>query len=102
MIPTRDRITVKQTDGLDDWGRPIAGASVSYPCRIDYRNEITKDDNGEEVLSKVQILIKGFAPVSTEDTVSWVDGYGTHEVNPISVSPIKDITSKVIFTKVVS
>lgn len=101
MIPTKDIIFVQKNGELDDWGRPTPGEVLEFPCRIDYQTQVVQDDNGEEVVSKVQILVKGFANITTDDNISWVDEYGEHDVNPISVSPIKDLGSKILFTKVV-
>lgn len=101
MIPTNDTVTVSKVGGLDDWGRPIETSSVQLECRVDYRTEVVKTDNGEDAVSKAQIMIKGVALVTTDDTVSWTDAYGTHTANPLSVSPLKDLSGKVIFTKVV-
>ena len=101
MIPTRDTVFVLKQGELDDWGRPTPGETLEFPCRIDYQTQVVQDDNGEEVVSKVQILIKGFANITTDDELTWEDEYGFHEVDPISVSPIKDLGSKILFTKVV-
>lgn len=101
MIPTKDIVTVVPRGTMDDWGRPVEGTPVDYKCRIDYSTEEVKLSNGEVVMSRVIILIKGFADVSTNDLVRWSDQFGNHEVQPISVTPIKDISSKLIFTKVV-
>lgn len=101
MIPVKDTLIVEPAGTLDDWGRPSGSAPAQYKCRIDYRTEIVKTDKGEDAVSKAVILIKGVALVTTNDTVKWSDEYGDHEAKPISVSPINDISSKVIFTKVV-
>lgn len=101
MIPTKDVVIVEHSQGKDDWGRDIDPISVEYNCRIDYSTQIVQDSNGEDKVSKVSILVKGFAPITIEDTLKWSDGYGDHEAQPISVRPIKDLGSKVLFTKVV-
>jgi hypothetical protein len=101
MIPTKDVVTVEQAGTLDDWGRPTNPTSKQFNCRIDYRSEEVKLDNGVVVLSKAIILIKGVALVSINDTLKWSDQYGEHEAKPLSVSPLKDLSSKVLFTKVV-
>lgn len=100
MIPLKDEVTVVSRT-LDDWGRPVNGQPQTFKCRIDYTNEEIKTPNGETVVSRVVILIKGFANVTTSDSVSWEDELGTHTVEPVSVSLIKDLSSKILFTKVV-
>jgi hypothetical protein len=101
MIPTKDTVTVVRAGELDDWGRPTGTSTENYSCRIDYRTQIVKDSNGQDAVSKATILIKGVALVTSDDTVSWSDQYGEHEAKPLSVSPLKDLSNKVIFTKVV-
>ncbi|MGG3561655.1 hypothetical protein ABES03_08625 [Neobacillus rhizosphaerae] len=101
MISLKDTVTVEKAGGLDDWGRPTGTATETFKCRIDYRTEVVKTDNGEDAVSKCVILIKGVALVTTNDTVKWSDAYGDHEAKPLSVSPLKDFSSKVLFTKVV-
>lgn len=101
MIPTTETVTVQQVGSLDDWGRPVEGSVETFKCRIDYRTQVVKADNGEDAIAKATILIKGVANVTTNDTVSWTDQFGTHKAKPISVSPVKDLSSKVLFTKVV-
>jgi hypothetical protein len=101
MIPVKDDITIISVGVLDDWGRPSEPTTQTVKGRVDYRNEIVKDNNGQDTLSKATILLKGVVIMSVEDTVQWSDVYGIHEEKPISVSPIKDLSNKVIFTKVV-
>jgi hypothetical protein len=101
MIPTNDTVTIEKAGSLDDWGRPTGTTTQSFKCRVDYRTEVVKTDNGEDAVSKAIILIKGVAQVTTDDTVKWSDAYGNHEAKPLSVSPLKDLSSKVLFTKVV-
>lgn len=101
MIPTKDTITVTTaTGGLDAWGNPIAPTTKTLNCRIDYRTEKVVNANGEELVSKANILIKGKAVITPNDTISWTDYLGTHEAKPISVQPLNDL-SKTLFTKVV-
>lgn len=101
MIPTKDTVIVTKVGGLDDWGRPTGTSSVQYSGRVDYQTEIVKMENGEDAVSKATILIKGVALITTTDTVTWTDAFGTHSAKPLSVSPLKDLSSKVLFTKVV-
>jgi hypothetical protein len=101
MIPTKDIVTVEKAGILDDWGRPIGSTSTQYKGRVDYRSEIVKNSNGEDVVSKAIILIKGVALISVDDTIKWTDELGAHEAKPISVYPLNDLSSKVLFTKVV-
>lgn len=101
LIPLNDTVTVTKADVLDDWGRPSGTTQLTFKCRVDYQNTVVKNQNGEDVVSKAIILIDGVANVSTDDTISWSDDYGDHEEKPLSVSPLKDFSSKVLFTKVV-
>jgi hypothetical protein len=101
MIPVNDTVFVEKSGALDDWGRPTESTVEEHACRIDYRSEKVTSDNGEEVVSKAVILIKGIALITSNDTLTWSDDFGEHEAKPISISPLKDFSSKVLFTKVV-
>lgn len=103
MIPTRDDLFVYRGEQFDEWGEPIEPTPKQYKARIDYRNEKVMNDNGEEVISKATILVKGIADIKTSDLLKWTDALGTkQEAFPISVSPLKNIGGRnVIFTKVV-
>lgn len=101
LIPMNDRVTVVTPGEFDDWGRPGEGTRTEYACRLDYQTEVVKADNGNDELAKATILLDGFVPVTTDDTLEWVDDYGEHTARPLSVSPIKDLSSKVLMTKVV-
>ena len=101
MIPVKDTLIVEKAGTLDDWGRPTGSTTETFKARIDYIDKVVKDMNGKDVLSTATILIKGVALVSTNDKVKWSDAYGEHEAYPISVSPIKDLANKILFTKVV-
>lgn len=101
MIPTKDEITIVMAGTLDDWARPTGTTEHIVKCRIDYISKLVKDAHGNEVISKAVILIKGAVLVTVKDTIRWVDVFGEHIEKPISVSPIKDLSGKVLFTKVV-
>src|SRR4051812_28566936 len=101
MIPTKDIVTVEKAGTLDDWGRPTNSTTQTFNARVDYRTEEVKTANGVVALSKAVILIKGVALINTEDTLKWSDSFGEHEAKPLSVSPLKDLSNKVLFTKVV-
>jgi hypothetical protein len=101
MIPTKDTVTVEKAGTLDDWGRPTGTTSTQFKGRVDYRSEVVKTSNGEDAVSKAIILIKGVALITVNDTIKWTDEFGNHEAKPISVTPLNDLSSKVLFTKVV-
>lgn len=100
MIPTKETITVIKSGTLDDWGRPTGTTQVTYKCRIDYKNQVITNSHGDEKVARATILIKGIADVAIEDTLTWTDSFGVQKATPLSVTPVKDILSKVIFTKV--
>lgn len=101
MIPTRQPLFVEKSGTLDDWGRPTGNIITEHLARIDYQTNVVKNENGEDVVSKATILIKGFANVNTKDTIRWTDEFGEKSERPISVNPIYDINAILIFTKVV-
>jgi hypothetical protein len=101
MIPTNDTLTVKKAEGLDGWGRSTATNSLTYKCRIDGSTKLIRNNAGQEVVAKGQILIKGVADIQYTDTLEWSDETGnTYSVKPISVGVLHDFGGKPMFTKV--
>lgn len=102
LIPLKDTVTITPANGgLDDWGNPIPGTPVTYKCRIDEETRLTRNQNGQEVVSNTQILLDKAVAVSYDDDVTWTDSAGvTRTRKPIRIGTIKDIASKVLFTEV--
>lgn len=101
MIPLKHTATVIKSSSIDDWGIPVPGTSVIYPCRIDYETKKVVDQSGAEVVASATILLKGLVDIDYSDTIRWNDSIHTYERKPISISPLSDFTGKVIFTRVV-
>jgi len=101
VIPLKESIIIVKVGKLDDWGRPTKLTELIVRGRVDYQSKRVMNDQGVETISKAVILLKGIVDVSTSDSIKWVDVYGEHIAKPISVSPLKDLSSKIVFTKVV-
>lgn len=101
LIPLKDSAVLTSPAGVDEWGYPIPGVPTPYKCRIDEGTKLTRDQNGEEVVSNTQILFDKVVAVSYEYDVTWTDAAGVERTKkPIRIGTIKDIASKVLFTEV--
>ena len=102
MIGLYDKATIIKAAALDDWGEPISGTELTYPCRISDKTEKVSNANGEEVVGKGSILFKGFVDVKYSDKVKFSKPDGTEAVeDPVNVSYKKDLGGNILFTKVV-
>lgn len=101
LIPLKDEVVIAKVTGLDDYGQPIFGESTIYKCRIDEGTKLTRNQQGSEVISTTQVLISGGVAVGYNDVLIFTDFGGEQRAaHPLRVSAIKDISSKVLFTKV--
>jgi hypothetical protein len=101
MIPLKDRVTIEKPGGEDEWGYPTPGTTVALRCRITEGTDITRNQNGEEVVTNTRVLLKGAQAVGYNDKFTWTDAAGvTRSAYPIRISFIKGPTSRVLFTKV--
>lgn len=102
MIPLKQTVTVKKSGALDEWGLPTQDESVVYKCRIDDSSELVRDKDGNEVVGRATILIKGVANITYDDVLEWIDDFGnTRLEKPLNILVIKDLSGKPLFTKVV-
>ncbi len=53
-----DRITLKQFNGVGEFGAKAATTDISLKCLIDYKNRQAIDSSGEQVVSRAKILIR--------------------------------------------
>ncbi len=102
MIPTNKTITVTKKAYLDNWGKPVAGESVSYNCLLTFRTEKTIDNDGNEVVSTVNLMFNGFVNIDYGDVISWTEENGELiKVKPLNISFKRDLGGKTLITKVV-
>ena len=105
-IPMNQIVTVhKQSkEKTDSWGRPIHDLETKdYKVRIDdnFTKKTAKYGNGEDVVFTATILFKGLVDVRDSDLLVWVDDLGrTIKKTPLDVTPLNDLSGRVIMTKV--
>lgn len=101
IIPLKDSATITRYSTLDDWGQPTTGTPTTYKCRIDEGTRLTRDQNGQEVVSNTRILFDKNVAVDYDDDLTWVDSAGvTRTHKPIRISTKKSLASKVLLTEV--
>jgi hypothetical protein len=103
MIKANDPITIIRPQGFDRWGEALDPIEIELKARIDMTIENVTDQQGNENVSKAQILFKGLVEVRYDDTLKWTDEFGNEYVEkPLSIAPIKNAGGKkVVVTKVV-
>lgn len=86
----------------DSWGIPTSGESITYKARVSNKNQKVTNANGDEVVSRGSILLHGMVPVTMEDryTIRY-DGVDVETVRPVDYRYMKDLSGKVLYTKVV-
>ena len=65
MFP--DTITVKQLSSRDEYGKPTYGSGTDYSGRVVYKNSMVRSREGEEVLAKGHVWLKGTPTIDPED-----------------------------------
>ncbi|WP_275764075.1 hypothetical protein [Priestia megaterium] len=101
MIPLNDEVLVYKNEKKDSWGIVVTSTEpVKYKCMITYATDIEelKTAEGKQVVITASIILKGNAAIQLEDKVSFDD---LAEVEVLKVQRIKDLSGKILFTKVV-
>ena len=52
-----DAITIVKSAGYDIWKQPLASSDVAVKGKIEYKTNLVKDMNGEDVVSSAMILL---------------------------------------------
>jgi hypothetical protein len=74
-----DTITLVQYKGKDKWGEPLASTSLSVKARVDYKDRVTINIAGEEIVSAAKVTVRPrtiiFADFATRasNTISYED-----------------------------
>lgn len=59
---------------INEYGEPVPGVPTSYPARVEYEHTMTRDSQGQEVLSKSQVYLDGTVGVTAKDEITLPDG----------------------------
>jgi len=101
-LPMKDTVTVTPIIGRDDdWNEPIYGDPVTLKCRIDEKQRVVKDRNGNEVVSSVTFYFDKFTDIKFESEIAWTMLNGTKRTaNPIAIATHKHVSNKPLITVV--
>jgi hypothetical protein len=87
-----DSVTIYAHSSVDAYGkRTASGSGTTYDCRVIYKNQLMKDNNGREVLSMGRVIVpNALSGITTNAKITLPDG-----TNPpiISISRLTDETS---------
>jgi hypothetical protein len=101
IVPMKDTVTIVKSGGVDGWGEPIPGETITTKGRVSEKTTMVVNQNGEEIKSRYSILLPPKVIVEYGDEVSFVSSSGaTITGNPESISAVKNFGGKVIFRKV--
>lgn len=89
-----DTITLAELTSRDSYGKPNYGSAASFDARVTFKDELTRDSKGREVLSKGHVWIEGTPTITPEyeltlsdstvppilTTETYQDENGTHHV----------------------
>jgi len=67
-------VTWEPRTGLDEYSRPTYGAATAVRCRVVGRPRMTRDVDGQEVVSTTTIYCDGNPGISPVDRVTLPDG----------------------------
>jgi len=56
------------------YGEEVPGTPVAYAARVEYNHTMTRNDLGQEVVSKAQTYLSGNVPVTTKSQITLPDG----------------------------
>lgn len=102
MIPINHTVTWTPSLGLDVWGDPKPSEPVELECNVRSETKMVKNQQGQEVVSTLQVLFIGLVSVKYADSFTFVEANGeVLEMTPLNVKFMRDLDGSVEFTKVV-
>jgi hypothetical protein len=107
VVPMRQTITIKRSEGLDEWGNPVYGRPFSLNCRIDEGSSVRQyrsagTTNSEVVVATARIILDKLADIRETDTLSFTNELGqTIERMPKEINVKRDVGGKPMLTEVI-
>ena len=99
LLLLKQTITIEPASGMDAYGQSSYGTGVSVPARVEGRNRVVVDAQGNNAVSSTTIYVDGPTVVTTSSRITLPDGT-TPLILSIESMPDIDGTPhhKVIFT----
>lgn len=107
FFPLNQTVTVWHSElGNDDWGVPVKSIySKSYRVRLEYNSAaklIQTGEDGKEIVFVATVYFKGAVPVKYTDYIEYDNGIGeVFKASPRNISPMVDMSGKVVYTQVI-
>ena len=106
LIPLKQTVLVMRSGGLDDWGNPLPGETITYKARVDEGSTVVQQRNGstirnEEAKAVARLIFDKLAPIGYSDTLSFTNELGeTIEKKPKEINVKRLVSGKPILTEV--
>jgi len=68
-----DSIQHEVYSGSGSYGERMYGSAVSYTARVNYKQQLVKDPDGEDVVSSCSVWIKSSVAVDPQDRITLLD-----------------------------
>lgn len=104
LLPLNEVITLKGSDGLDDWGLPVKAEprDVAAHCRYNTQRKTIPTASGTEVVYTADIYLPFSTDINYETTVEFIDDGGLEiSKKPLSIQRKKDFWGGPVILKVV-
>lgn len=69
-----DTITVTPVASRNAYGEEVAGTPVTYKGRVMHRQQMARNDRGEEKITRIQVVLNTSAPIAPESKVTLPNG----------------------------
>lgn len=105
MITLDDMVGILEAVKKDSWGIDIvSNEPTKVECKIMYslKNEELQNADGEYVHVTAKIYFDSLFNIGLSDRIVFTDDFGNkHNLEVLSVKPIKDFSNKILYTKVI-
>lgn len=101
LIPLKQTATIYKPDIVDDWGEVTSHPPITLKCRADEKTVVTKNPQGAEVVSSVQLMFDKLPAISYDDVIEYKNELDvTIKRKPENIEPIRMISGKPTLTQV--
>jgi len=82
-------ILIEPYAGQDEYGDPNFGSSVSYQGRIELKNRMVRDDQGQERVARGKIFLQTQDSISPKDRITLPSAYSPTNPEILAIYPVQ-------------
>jgi hypothetical protein len=106
FFPLNQTVTLYSNVDTDEWGIPVKTPNPkNYRVRLEFNSAarlIQTGEDGKEIVFVATIFFKGAVPVDYTDYIEYDSGVnGIVKVLPRNISPMLDMSGRIVYTKVI-